>query len=279
MRAPKTFDDLRAEIARRYGRLPPRLRQIAEFALQHPNDMALGTVANIAGRAGVQPSSVVRFANAFGFPGFSDMQMLFRSRLVANASTYRERIAVLRARAGSGGRGRGAAALLSQFVCDGIAALEHLRDVVSARDLDNAVRLLGRADHIYLLAQGRSFPVAFYLHYAFGRLDRRSTLLDGIGGLTREQARLISRTDVVIAISFKEYSQEVVAVTADCKARNVPVIAITDSPLSPIARNAAVAFETGDDAAQPFRSLVAPICLAQTLVVAYGESLETRKTL
>ncbi|HEX6981011.1 MAG TPA: MurR/RpiR family transcriptional regulator [Alphaproteobacteria bacterium] len=278
MRAPKTFDDLRAEIARRYGRLPARLQQIAEFALHHPNDMALGTVANIAGRAGVQPSSIIRFANAFGFPGFSDMQMLFRSRLVAGASTYRERIATLHARAGDGRRGPGAAALLAQFVRDGIGALEHLHDTISARDLDTAVRLMGRADQIYLLAQGRSFPVAFYLHYALGRLDRRSILLDGIGGLTREEARLMSRTDVVIAISFKEYSQEVVAVTADCKARNVPVIAITDSPLSPIARNAAVVFETGEDAIQPFRSLVAPICLAQTLVVAYGETLENRKT-
>src|SRR5690606_22806912 len=97
MRAPRTYDELREAISRRYADLPGRLRQIAEFALHHPNDMAFGTVATIAERAGVQPSSIIRFANSFGLPGFSDMQTLFRSRLVSGAPTYRERIAALRA--------------------------------------------------------------------------------------------------------------------------------------------------------------------------------------
>jgi DNA-binding MurR/RpiR family transcriptional regulator len=275
MRA-KTFDDLRSQISRRYGDLPTRLQQIAEFALHHPNDMALGTVATIADRAGVQPSSIIRFANSFGFPGFSDMQALFRSRLVAGASTYRERIATLEAtRVNGSPREPRSSALLARFVDDGIAALEHLRDSVGGGDLDKAVKALAKAGDIFLVAQGRSFPVAFYLHYALNRLDRRSTLVDGIGGVAREQARLIGPKDVLVAISFKDYAPEVVAIVDACRARKVPVIAITDSPLSPIARDACAVFETADDISQPFRSLVAPMCLAQTLVVAYGRHLES----
>ena len=57
MRSPKSFEDLKEQISRRYAELPGRLRQIAEFALHHPNDMAFGTVAVIADRAGVQPST------------------------------------------------------------------------------------------------------------------------------------------------------------------------------------------------------------------------------
>ena len=95
MRAPRDFEELKSQIARRYGDLSGRLQQIAEFALHHPNDMALGTVAAIAERAGVQPSSIVRFANSFGFDGFSEMQQLFRLRLLAGAASYRDRIAAL----------------------------------------------------------------------------------------------------------------------------------------------------------------------------------------
>jgi DNA-binding MurR/RpiR family transcriptional regulator len=278
MRAPRTYDDLRESISRRYAELPGRLRQIAEFALHHPNDMAFGTVAAISERAGVQPSSIIRFANSFGFPGFSDMQALFRSRLVSGSPTYRERIAALRTARpqNNNTRNTSPSALLGQFVSSGIAALEHLHESVRTSEIDKAVRVLGKAEDIHIVAQGRSFPVAFYLHYAFNRLDQRSHLIDGIGGLARDQARLIGRNDVLIAISFKDYAQDVVAMVDDCRTRGVAILAITDSPLSPIARDAAAAFETEDDMNQPFRSLVAPMCLAQTLVVAYGHLLEAR---
>ena len=43
---PSSYDELKALITQRYGDLSSRLQQIAEFALHHPNDMALGTVAS-----------------------------------------------------------------------------------------------------------------------------------------------------------------------------------------------------------------------------------------
>jgi DNA-binding MurR/RpiR family transcriptional regulator len=276
MRSPKSFEDLKEQISRRYAELPGRLRQIAEFALHHPNDMAFGTVAAIADRAGVQPSSIIRFANSFGFPGFSDMQSLFRSRLVSGAPAYRDRIAALRAaRPQSNGRS-GTSALLERFVGDGIAALEHLREAVDSAEIDKAIRVLNKANEIYLLAQGRSFPGAYYLHYALNRFGRRSHLIDGVGGLAREQAGLVERSDTLMVVSFKDYAEDVVAIVEACRGRSVPIIAITDSPLSPIARGAAAVFETEDDPTLPFRSLVAPMCLAQTLVVAFGQQIEPR---
>ena len=246
--------------------------------MHNPNDMAFATVATIAERAGVQPSSIIRFANSFGFPGFSDMQTLFRTRLVSGAPSYRERIAALRTARPQNNAARNASpsALLGQFVSNGIASLEHLHETVRTSEIDKAVRALAKADDIYIVAQGRSFPVAFYLHYAFNRLDQRSHLVDGIGGVAREQARLIGRNDVLIAVSFKDYAHDVVAIVDECRTRGVGIIAITDSPVSPIARDAVAFFETEDDMNQPFRSLVAPICLAQTLVVAYGHQLDTK---
>ena len=83
MPAPRTYEDLRSLIARKHPELSDRLRRIAEFAVQHPNDMALKTVAALADSIGVQPSSIIRFANGFGYDGFSDMQQVFRLRLVA----------------------------------------------------------------------------------------------------------------------------------------------------------------------------------------------------
>jgi DNA-binding MurR/RpiR family transcriptional regulator len=51
------------------------------------------------------------------------------------------------------------------------------------------------------------------------------------------------------------------------------VIAITDGPVSPLKTAAKICFELADDSSKPFRSLVAPLCLAQALVVSTGHHL------
>jgi DNA-binding MurR/RpiR family transcriptional regulator len=274
--APASFDDLKQLISHRYGELSDRLRQIAEFALEHPNDMALGTVAAVATRAGVQPSAIVRFANSFGYNGFSDLQRVFRERLVAGSPSYRQRIDSMRDKAETVRKANGTDSVLGQFADDGMAALQHLRETIRPADLTRAVAVLARANEIYLLGQGRAFPVAYYLYYAIARLDLRAHLLDGIGGLLHEEARAAARDDVLIAVSFKEYSRDVATIVDEAAARGVKIIALTDGPLSPIARNAAVSFEVDQSPALPFRSLVAPMCLAQSLVVALGHHIAAR---
>ena len=107
--------------------MPPVLRRIAEFALQHPNEMALDTVATLAGRAEVQPSAIVRFAQTLGFAGFSDLQRVFRERLTADRLSYRERLG----RAGEPRLPSDIGVALRDFVAASVHALEHLE-----RDLD-----------------------------------------------------------------------------------------------------------------------------------------------
>ncbi len=75
------FESLRAMIITRRQSLPRRLAQVAAHALDNPDEFAFGTAASVAAAAGVQPSTLVRFAQHFGFDGFSDLQRLFRNRL------------------------------------------------------------------------------------------------------------------------------------------------------------------------------------------------------
>ena len=122
-----------------------------------------------------------------------------------------------------------------------------------------AVKLLAKAGRIHLLAQRRAFPVACYLSYALAQLDLPVTLMDGVGGMVREQARGFRDDDVLVAVSFRNYSPEVIELAAECKRRGVPVIVITDSAVSPLNRSATVAFDLGDHSERPFRSLVEPL--------------------
>lgn len=272
--APATYDDLRVAITRRHDALSGRLRQIAEFAVDHPNDVALNTVSSLASSIGVQPSSIVRFANAFGYDGFSEMQRIFRSRLMAQASPgYRARFAAARTKKRAVAVPADPALVLQHEVIDDAAALEELGRSIEPRLLQRAIEMLANAQIVYVIAQGRSFPVAHYLAYALGRLELRAHLIDGVGGLIRNVGQMATSDDVMIAVSFREYSPDVVGVVDEAATRGVPVIAITDSPLSPIAAPAKLSFEIRSNPSRAFRSLVAPIALAQTLVIALGHHL------
>lgn len=275
----KSYEDLRREIARRHADLSDRLQRIAQYAIDHPDDIALNTISTLATEIGVQPSSIVRFANAFGYGGFSEMQLIFRSRLVADASSgYRARIASVHRGKAKPANSNDAVAVLTREIDADIASLQELGQSADRALLRRAIALMSNANTIYVAAQGRSFPVAFYLAYALGRLEVRSHLVDGVGGLNKLVAQTMTPDDILIAISFRDYSPDIVSVVDIAIKRGVPLIAITDSPLSPIAAPAKVSFEirsaTED---RPFRSLVAPMALAQALVVALGHHLTSEQ--
>ena len=262
-----TYEELKDAISGAYPTLSPQLQRLARYALDRPHDLALGTVAAVAEANAVQPSSTIRFANALGFDGFSQMQQVFRSHLVERGAPYRERIKRMQrgAQAESG--------VLHQFVGEAVDELRQLEEHVDPKALAAAVKLLAAAPQIHVLAQRRAFPVAAYLAYALNQLELRAHLLDGLGGMLDGFARNIGKGEVLVVASFRNYSPAVIETALAAQARGVSVVAITDSALSPLKPAADVCFELGDDSSRPFRSLVAPLCLAQALVVSTGQRL------
>ncbi len=271
MESATTYDQLKDAIARAYPDMSKQLQRIARFALEKPHDLALGTVAALAEQAEVQPSAMIRFANALGYGGFSEMQQVFRGHLVERSATYRERIDQLRRKQVNGERGP--AGVLHQLVSDAVTDLAQLEESVQAPQVRAAVALLVQAERIHVLAQKRAFPVAAYLAYALDQLELKAHLLDGAGGMLPQSVRAIGARDVLVVASFRNYSPEVVEAAERCAERGVAVVAITDGPLSPLVAPSKVCFELAEDSARPFRSLVGALCLAQALVVSTGHRL------
>jgi DNA-binding MurR/RpiR family transcriptional regulator len=79
---PRDLDEFLDVIRARYDDLSDRLQRIARHILDEPNDIAFETLAVVAERSGVQPSAIVRFAQAFGFSGATPMQRLVRDGLL-----------------------------------------------------------------------------------------------------------------------------------------------------------------------------------------------------
>jgi len=270
---PATLDELRALIAARSAQLTPRARDAARYVLEHPNDVALNAVASIAEHSGIAASAFIRLAQALGFSGYGELQRLFIEPLQRAASpSYRERIRHYGGEQTIDDAGD-AAEVLRAFSQANIVSLEHLRDNAASLSLDRAVELIRDARMVYVLGLRRSFAVAAYLAYALTRVGRPCVQITGMGGSIAEQASAAGTQDLVIAVSFPPYAADTVRVCAQVCESGARLLAITDTVLSPIARDAELVLQVNDAELLGFRSLTTAMCLAQSLAMgfAFGE--------
>ncbi|HEV7249715.1 MAG TPA: MurR/RpiR family transcriptional regulator [Shinella sp.] len=259
-----------------YPGLSDRFQQVARFITQNPNVVAMQSINAIAEQCGAHPSILVRFAQNFGFSGFKQLQSVFQSRLSTAAPGYRERISALDVDLEKTKR-KGNLGFLHDLVVRDIATLQELLNTTTEESLSQAARALKNANTIFIAGQLRSEPIAKFLRYVLSMLQCRVILLDPAGGLAPEMAKVMGKKDVLVAIAFRHYAKEVVTI-ADVAAENgTPIVAITDSQLSPLAKNATVLFTIPEDEYSFSRSLAAPMCLTQTIAVALAALLQEDK--
>jgi DNA-binding MurR/RpiR family transcriptional regulator len=274
---PATAEEFRSLLLERYDGLSKRLKQVARYVLDEPNELALETLAVIAARCGVQPSAIVRFAQSFGFSGASQLQRLFRDGLIsANSSLgYGERVRQFSESVSQTPAGEG---LLTEFVEGNILALQNLSHTVSEHDMQAAVNLIARAAVVHVAGFRRAFPIAAYLAYSLQQLGKHVQFIDGVGGLARPQANTVDKKDVVIAVSFRPYAPETVEVAEIAARKGAKVLSISDSRVSPIAKLGTVTLQVRDSEVRNFRSLAASMCLAQAVAIGFAfESERSRR--
>ena len=271
---PSTLDDMHERLEAERARLSRRLEAVAAWVLAHPESVALDTLAEIADKAGVHPSTLVRFAHRFGFGGFSELQRLYRAHVHEHFADYGARIRTLQRSLGADGVD--ATRLLGEFTEANLVALQRLRAGTDPDDLDAAVELLDGARAIHVCGIRRAFPVAMYFAYALPHIGLSCHAIDGLGLMHAEQAGCVGADEVLVAITFSPYAEATRAVVRTARDNGAKVILLTDAPTCPSAKDSDVTFAVRDAEVRSFRSLNASLCLAQTLCIALGFRREGR---
>ena len=266
-------DDLISRVAREYEELSKQLKLIAQYVTENRQRMVVVRIRELADACGVQPSAVVRFAQRFGFSGYSELQAVFRDAYSSGTKTgtYQQRLQAVISEHPAQMKSVELARSFMDTCQKGIAALSESLD---ERAFDKAVSILQDAEHIYVMGVRRMFPVASYLGYALLQTRKRVIIVDGLGGLFKEQIDGLSKGDVLISISMTPYGNETRYCTELAVERGATVVAITDSSLSPISRVAAVTLSVRESEAYFFRALACTMSLAQALFIALAYRLE-----
>lgn len=253
----RAFEALTASIAARHDELPPQLKKIARFVIDHPHRVALMTIADLASEAGVQPSAVIRFSKALGYSGYTELQRILRDALsIQFSASYRSRL-----QSGGGGTPRSRAVSLARASLDTLPTDE---------EIGRAAEVLAGARLVHVVGMRRAFGVASYLAYNLSQFGAPVNHLTGVGAMPDVSASSLSGEDAMVAISFPEYRTETIDMASRAVEAGCPIVAITDSMVSPLARLADVVLLTDRETDGGFRSIAGSVVTAQALALEFG---------
>ena len=277
--AAMDYEALVALLVSRRDTLSRRHAEAARFCLNHPEEVAINTIVRLADVAGLPPATFTRLAQDLGFAGFPEFQAVFRERVLGPGPSYSERLSDL-----STDPGAVADADFDHpervFAVMARAAMQSLVRVDQNLDravLERFVADLAAAEAVHVLAARGAFGIGAYLFYGLANIGKRAHLMDNQGSMRAEQALAIGPRDVLLAITFDDYTRETVETARAVAARGLPVLAVTDNELSPIAPIARHVLFVKEARLGHFRSQVPALVLGQALIVSVGRRMGRSK--
>ena len=198
---PRDFEALRAALVARSDRLSKRLSQVAQFFLNHPEEVAVSTLVRLADLAAVPPATITRFAKELGFQGFSDLQLVFRERLLGPRLPYAERVA------GAGDSDLDQpGTVFGSFIQAAVQSLLRIEEALDRDQLAACVELLATTDVVHVAAARGAFGLGAYMVYGLGSIGRRAQLIDNIGAMRGMQVAAMVRAAAGSARSARAVS-------------------------------------------------------------------------
>ncbi len=254
-------------LAARFDKLPAQLQKAARWIESHPHDAALLTMREQAGRAGVQPATMTRLAQALGYDGYETVRTLHANALRHAWQPGLAATAAKRNKLPEGTREAAAQAMVQHCA----AQIGTLPNPSTLETLVQAAALIGQARRVFCLGMRSSHAVAWHVWYALSLISDNAILLDGIGGIGFDALTQARKADLLFVCGVAPYTRTVVEAVIQARARGLRIIALTDSPLSPLIVKDDPALIVPTDSASYLNSMAPAFALAEVLVALVGQ--------
>jgi len=249
-------------LAEAHADLPPQLKKAATWVLENAASVSVSSVREIAEAAEVKPNTLVRMARAIGFDGFEDFREPFRAEVRAGRESYTDRARWLQDLAEGGKRDR-LFADMSTASMNNVEALFSSTDTASIRA---AARDILSARATFILGMGIANPLARNFAYLASMAVDTVSAIPQDGALPVDALARAKPGDILLAMTFKPYRRDVVEAVQVAHDQGLGIIALSDSPASPILRDARHGFLVPVDTPQFFTSTVALSAFLEALM-------------
>ena len=223
---------LNEPIVEAFDGMPPQLRTAARYMLDRPDDVALLSMREQARRAGVPPATMTRLAKRLGLDGYDEVRALYAGAVRSGALGFAGKAgAQVKAQKLKGER-----ALAAEMAETLASEIARLGEPAALERLVEAATLLFKARRIYCLGLRSCHAAAWHFHYMLSLLGDQTVMLDDAGGTGLDAIRGAGARDVLLAVSVEPYARATIDGARYAAGRGVPVVALTDSEVSPLAQ-------------------------------------------
>ncbi|WNC16018.1 MurR/RpiR family transcriptional regulator [Brevibacillus brevis] len=217
-----------------FAQLSSGQKKVAEYLLTNIEKVAFYTAVQIGREAEVSETTVIRFAYALGFRGFSEMQAAIQQHVLENSSS--------RFAGPSQPMGEDAN-IFARVIERDIAILRQTLHQLNQQDVWRAVDWLMEADQVLIVGYRASYAAAHWFSFMMSVI-RKNVLLIPFTGEVEERMISLTEKSVVVIISFPRYTKETIRVAETSKRMGAKIIAATDRLLSPVSRISDITFTT-----------------------------------
>ncbi len=246
-------------LRRQYDKLTQSQKRIAEYIVEHPEQVAFSTVDQMAGELGINPSTIVRFSYRLGLKGFPELQertrQLVRGQLSAATEIVNEKSVLSHLDGTIFGASLGQDL---QNIHRAIAAL-------NAKDLARATEMIAKARRVFVTGSYTSYAVAYFLALALDRIHGNTTLC-GDSGMLPSQSLDMESGDCLVAFTSAPYAVATQRVARLAREGGAKIIAVTDTPISAVGQMADLILAAPSSGSGMQNSLVAPLAIANALL-------------
>jgi DNA-binding MurR/RpiR family transcriptional regulator len=245
-----------------FDTLSPEVRRAARWIADHSTEVALLSMRQQARNAGVSAPTMVRLARALGFADYASLRRPFQDAMAGGQARFGRRASALQSSSAATRMDR----LAREFVAAQVDDIQSVQTLNTPAQIDAVVRAIARARRVGFLGVRASFSIAYNFRYAYNLIATNGVLFDGLGGILLDQVEALTRGDTLVAISQSPYSAPTVLALDAARRRDVTVVALSDSELSPLARRAAHTLLFRTESLSFFPSMIAPLALVELLL-------------
>jgi DNA-binding MurR/RpiR family transcriptional regulator len=231
--AARGHQTLSAYISARFDEFSRSQKDVAQYVVDHLDEVAFQTAEELARRANTSSSTVVRFSQALGFEGFPDLQEAARDE-------YRHHH---RAAAGRNGVERLATPLFSldqspfeQAIAADHVNVEETARKVSRSEVDGAIEAIAGAERILIAGTDQMAFFASYLRHLLMLLDVRAEIAASPSQEALSRLGRIDERTLVVGLSAGRPHPLVVRAMKIARHRKAATLAIVDATLSEISK-------------------------------------------
>jgi len=202
-------------------------RQIAQFIIDHPNEMLAMSSAALAEATGRSQSSVVKFSQKLGYGGYQQLKLAVNK---AKALEWQAPGGVIH---GTIDASDSYMTILQKLIGSKLLSMRETSSANNEHTIDAALDALGNARKIQLAGVGASSLVARDFSYKLLKLGR-SVLMDSDSHIQLVNAAALNEEDVLLALSYSGRSLETLRIAEQAKGRGARLISVTGLQPNPL---------------------------------------------